>query len=83
MDSINGVTCIKGEIHNILTLLRLHTRWASSTRFSSEFLIQDESPLIQSFRCLNEQLEGIYDLRTVDCVTYLEPFHQIIVSELA
>mmetsp|Transcript_20608 Transcript_20608/g.29575 ORF Transcript_20608/g.29575 Transcript_20608/m.29575 type:complete len:1961 (+) Transcript_20608:126-6008(+) len=83
MESINGVTCIKGEIHNIMTLLRLNTRWAAPARFSGELLIQDESPLVQSFRRLNEQLEGIFDLRNVDCVSYLQPFHQVIISEQA
>ena len=83
MDKINGVTCIKGEVHNIMTLLRLNTRWAAPARFSGELLIQNESPLIRSFRRLNERLEGIYDLRSVDCVSYLLPFHQVIISEHA
>lgn len=83
MEALNGVTCIKGEIHNITTLLRLNTRWGSTARFSRELLILDESPLMQSFRHLNEQLEGIFNLRNVDCIIYLQPFHDVIVSEVA
>ena len=80
METLHGVTCIKGEIHNIMTMLRLNTRWASATRFSSELLIQKESPMVQSFRRLNEYLEGTFDLKDVDCVVYLLPFQQIIGS---
>ncbi len=84
MEAINGVTCIKGEIHYIMTLLRLSTSWSlSSTRFYKEVCTSQESPLLQYFRTLNEQLEGIYDLRNVDCVIYLRPFHQVIISEQA
>ena len=43
----------------------------------------EEGVLIQSFRVLNEYLEGIYDLREVDCVSYILPFHKIIVSDKA
>ena len=78
MEALNGVTCIKGEVHNIMTMLRLNSRWASASRFSSELLIQRESPMVQSFRRLNEYLEGTFDLKDIDCVVYLLPFHQII-----
>jgi hypothetical protein len=66
-----------------MTLMRLNSRWAAPARFSRELLIQDESPLVQAFRRLNEYLEDIYDLRDVDCVSYLEPFHQVVISEHA
>ena len=80
---VNGVTCIKGEIHSLMTLMRLNTRWAAPARFSGELLIKDESPLIQAFRRLNEYLEDTYDIRDVDCVVYLDPFLQVVVSEHA
>ena len=73
--NINGVMCIKGEIHSIMTLMRLNTRWSGRD--------VDEGPLVQSFRRLNEYLEGIFDLREVDCVMYISPFQQVIVSEQA
>jgi brefeldin A-resistance guanine nucleotide exchange factor 1 len=78
---VNGVTCIKGEIHSLMTLMRLNSRWAAPTRFSRELLIYDESTLVQSFRRLNEYLEDTYDLRDVDCVAYLDPFIQVVTSE--
>jgi hypothetical protein len=43
----------------------------------------EEDSLTQPFRRLNEYLEGIFDLREVDCVMYIMPFHNIIVSEKA
>eukprot|EP01036_Dinobryon_divergens_P004905 gene4905-6500_t len=81
MEPLNGVPCIKGEIHSLLTLMRLHTRWASNGKNSRD--IQEENDLVQSFRRLNEHIEGTYDLREIDCLQYIEPFYQIIVSEQA
>ena len=46
-------------------------------------LAQAEDPLAESFRRLNEHLEGVYDLRDVDCVSYISPFHNVVVSERA
>ena len=81
---INGVTCIKGEISSIMTLMRLNTRWsgqAGAGRRSDGY--HDEDPLVLAFRRLNMYLEGIYDMREVDSVVYLLPFHQVIVSDTA
>ena len=66
-----------------MTLLRLNSRWANVSRFSHEVLIQDESVFIRSFRELNDQLESTFDLKEVDCVSYLMPFSQVITSESA
>lgn len=81
-----GVSTIKGEIHSIMTLLRLNTRWSQPggrNGSQSSFFAQEENPFIRSFRRLNEYLEGLYDLRDVDCVMYISPFHQVIVSDQA
>ena len=59
MESINGVTCIKGEIHSILTLMRLQ-----STSSSTE-------TLRHAFHRLSETLEGKYFLSELNCVLYL------------
>jgi hypothetical protein len=84
METINGVNCIKGEIHSIITLMRLNTRWSQQSRLSQgTHSNNDQNPMIKSFRTLNEYLEGIFDLREVDCVVYLSAFHQVIVSEKA
>ena len=89
METVNGVSCIKGEIHSLVTLMRLHTRWSqkqrsggsSSSSMSSSY--GEENSILRSFRKLNEYLEGIFDLREVDCVVYLSPFHEVIVAENA
>ena len=93
METVNGVSCIKGEIHSLVTLMRLHTRWSQKQRGSSgssssmissmSASYRDENSIVRSFRKLNEYLEGIFDLREVDCVVYLSPFHEVIVSENA
>eukprot|EP00605_Chrysophyceae_sp_TOSAG23-4_P000420 GSChrysophyteH1.ASY1.ANO1.476.1 assembled CDS len=76
MESLNGVTCIKGEISSIMTLMRLNTRWSDNTgRDILSGAYQDEDPLMVSFRHLNTYLEGIFDLREVDSVAYLSPYH--------
>ena len=85
MEAINGVSCIKGEIHSIVTLMRLNTRWSQQSRSSEGAAVSssEENPIIKSFRKLNQYLEGLFDLREVDCVVYLSPFHQVIISEKA
>lgn len=70
MELINGVTCIKGEIHSILTLLRLLS--LSSSSFDEQ--------LRQSFRSLSESLEGKYCLIELDCMLYFKPFTDVITS---
>lgn len=81
MENIDGVSCIKGEIHSIMTLMRLSTRWSNAKNPRSTQL--EESPFVNSYRRLNEYLEGLFDLSEVDCVKYLTPFHEVIVSDQA
>ena len=82
---LNGVPIIKGEIHSIITLIRLHNRWGSgsSTVSQDEDCQTGTGAFIQAFRRLNEYLEGLFDLQEVDCVTYLKPFHSVIISKNA
>ena len=32
----NAVSCVKGEVHNVVSMLRLSGRWGSSSRFERE-----------------------------------------------
>jgi len=80
------VACIKGEVNAITTVMRLNTRWSTKGRsaFSSKTnQKREDHALMAAFRRLNEYLEGHYDIDTVDCVMYVHPFQQVIVSELA
>jgi len=43
--------------------------------------LQDIAKLLHAFRTLHERLEGVYDIREVDCVLYLQPFLEVITSE--
>ncbi len=36
----NAVNCVKGEIHNVLYVMRLNRRWASEARFKVEIPLQ-------------------------------------------
>lgn len=86
MELIHGVSCIKGEIHSIITLMRLNTRWSTNKTFmrpTRDSFFGEEEPLIENFRKLNTYLEGVCDLQDVDSVTYVLPFHNLIVSEQA
>ena len=80
MDVINAVSCIKAEINNVTTLLRLNTKWAGK-RYVSATQIKEELRLVNLFKQLNEQLEGVFDIEKIDCVNYLLPFQKIIISE--
>jgi len=33
---LSDVNCVKGEVHNVLTVMRLNSRWASADRFKME-----------------------------------------------
>ena len=59
--NINGVSCIKGEVSSIMTLMR----WNEG---------ESSGGLLNCFRRLNEDLEGVFDLREVACMTYIDPF---------
>lgn len=82
MEIILGVSCIKGEIHSLMTLMRLNTRWSSKASYRRESHSQ-EDPLVENFQSLNVYLEGVMDLQEVDCVAYVLPFYHLIVSEQA
>lgn len=83
MEIILGVSCIKGEIHSLITLMRLNTRWSSKSYKHHRDSYLQEDPLIENFQRLNSYLEGVIDLQDVDCVTYVLPFYHLIVSEQA
>lgn len=87
MESISGVGCIKGEIHCLMTLMRLNTRWAVGSRRlvsnEDDVVIEEENSLALPFRALNVYLEGFFDLKHLSCVRYIQPFHQVIVSHVA
>ena len=69
----NAIKVIKGEIHNVLTLMRTDARYASPRRFVEETVVEDH-PLLQYFRELHEDL-SVYPLdRKLEVAVYLPPF---------
>ncbi|ETV96484.1 hypothetical protein, variant [Aphanomyces invadans] len=77
----NGVNCVKGEIHNVLSVMRVNARWATAARFKREVPTHTQSALLRRFKDLHVSLEGVIDLSDVDTLTVLEPFVHVVESE--
>ncbi|CAH0515109.1 unnamed protein product [Peronospora belbahrii] len=75
------MNCIKGEIHNVLSMMRINARWASIDRFTQEIPASTQSPMMRAFKQLHYDLQSVIDLNDVDTVTYLIPFIMVIESE--
>jgi hypothetical protein len=76
----SGVLIVKGEIHNVLSMMRQSTRWASVARFQLEMSADHESGLVRAFRTLQDHLQPFRDLDDVDTVEYLKPFLAVVRS---
>ena len=76
------IKCVKGEIHNVLTVMRLNSRWASAARFQAEVPLRSESPLLRGLRALHDQLthQGQRCIGEVDTVRFLQPFVDVVTS---
>ncbi|TYZ68326.1 hypothetical protein PybrP1_007605 [[Pythium] brassicae (nom. inval.)] len=75
------MNCVKGEIHNVLSMMRVNARWASHDRFTQEIPAATQSPLLRAFKQLHYELQGATELADVDTVTYLLPFVMAVESE--
>lgn len=75
------MNCVKGEIHNVLSMMRVNARWASADRFHREISAATQSPMMRAFKQLHDELQSVVDLADVDTVTYLLPFIMVIESE--
>lgn len=66
--------CVKNEIHNLLTTLRL-------TRSKVNHAAQFHHDALRSFQRLFEELTYIHELHEFDTVAYLGPFLEVIQSD--
>ena len=74
--------CVKGEIHNVVSLLRQNRKWGSKARFQNEIPLQSESPILRSFKVLHRYMQRSADeQKRVDTMRYLRPFLDVIMSE--
>lgn len=73
---VSPVKCVKNEIHNILTVLKLTKQFISANRFHAEVCRDEESPLVQSFHRLFESLTYVDEFH-LDA-THLQPFIEVI-----
>lgn len=72
---------LKGEIHNVLTVLRADSRYVSPHRFDDESVEQYEHPLLARFRDLHATLcawESAPQTDVPDAMLYLPPFCEAI-----
>eukprot|EP00466_Bigelowiella_natans_P009592 jgi/Bigna1/143979/aug1.83_g18687 len=79
---MQGVNCVKGEIHSVLTALRIH----NPTRTAHDaYSVSDgggfENPWVRKLKDLYEQLTNTDDLSLIDTVQVFEPFLSVVVAE--
>lgn len=78
----NAAKVIKGEIHNVLTVMRSDVRYASPVRFAEE-VTDDQHPLLANLRDLHtslrewEEREARFG-KQPDALLYLPPFCEAI-----
>ena len=75
---MQGVACIKGEIHNVLTALRLTSANDSRNAFTSS---ETESELVRGLLELHASLAAVRSIRHMDTATFLAPFLAVLASE--
>jgi len=76
----SSVRIVKGEIHNVLSLMRLNRRYNSSSRFHREIPATAESPLVRGLKHLHETLASFSDIQDMDTLAWLRPFLDVIES---
>ena len=76
----NSVRIVKGEIHNVLSLMRLNRRYNTGARFHREIPSSAESPLVRGLKALHEELGPYTDLQDMDTLAWLRPFLEVVES---
>ena len=76
----SSVAVLKGEIHNVLALMRANARYSAVWRFTRESPDNKENPLVAGLKSLHETLVNVRDIADVDTVDWLKPFLDIIVT---
>jgi len=76
----NSVRIVKGEIHNVLSLMRLNRRYNHGARFHREVPAAAESPLVRGLKALHEELGPYTNLQDMDTMAWLRPFLDVIES---
>jgi len=76
----SSVAVLKGEIHNVLALMRANARYSAVWRFTRESPDNKENPLVAGLKSLHESLVNVRDVSDADTVDWLKPFLDIIVT---
>eukprot|EP00471_Norrisiella_sphaerica_P000751 CAMPEP_0184485320 /NCGR_PEP_ID=MMETSP0113_2-20130426/6941_1 /TAXON_ID=91329 /ORGANISM="Norrisiella sphaerica, Strain BC52" /LENGTH=1700 /DNA_ID=CAMNT_0026866717 /DNA_START=115 /DNA_END=5217 /DNA_ORIENTATION=+ len=78
---MQGVNCVKGEIHSVLTALRIHNPTKRYGSYGAEDASGSyENPLVRKLKDLYEQLSNIDDLTLIDSVQVFDPFLSVVVA---
>jgi brefeldin A-resistance guanine nucleotide exchange factor 1 len=78
---MQGVNCVKGEIHNVLTVLHLSKPSRAAYDRNAFSAAEAPSPLVCGLQDLYSELGSVSDLRLFDTRAYLRPFLRVIHSE--
>ena len=70
---------IKGEIHNLLTALRLNQRWGCNGRFTDEFIASIEQPLTKKLKSLQSNVAN-KNPSNIDVIQIVSPFVAVLCS---
>eukprot|EP00941_MAST-03F_sp_MAST-3F-sp1_P003286 g3286.t1 len=70
-----AIKAVKGELHNVLSLMRRSEQIGSSkARFSREIPLKEENHLLRLFKEVHESLHAVQDLNSIPALKYLSPF---------
>lgn len=72
----NGIFVVQGEMAMLVTAMRRSTRWGSHS-----FLNEEYDVLMRTFQDLKAILNQVDDLKTLDPLTFLSPFLEVIRSK--
>ena len=69
-----AIKAVKGEVHNVLSLMRRQRVGSSRLRFLREVTTDEESEQLRRFKDVHELLQHVNDLDEIDASAYLHPF---------
>eukprot|EP00939_MAST-03C_sp_MAST-3C-sp1_P004558 g4558.t1 len=69
-----SLNALKGEVHNMLSLMRRKRIGSSKARFHSEIPLTEESDIYRQFKVVQETLQRVSFLDKLEVATYMDPF---------
>ena len=79
MQGAHGINCVKGEIHNVLTVLRIQQSTMQVQGRGEDWSITD-ALLMRGLTDLHEEMGDVASLHYLDTRAMLKPFLEVIVK---